>query len=393
MTDNSPDVPPHPARIFLSAAEHSGDRHGASLIAAIGERAPETRFFGVAGPRMQQAGCEAMDDLTERSAMLVRAIQMVGHAWRLLRRVRSRLRAEPADLAILIDSPALHLPMARHIRAAGCPVLYYIAPQLWAWAPWRIGRVRRRVDHLAAILPFEQDYFRGRGVPTDFVGHPLVEQLKEASSEADLCAELRGAGKPVIACLPGSRRHVVNEVLPGQIEVARTIAQHHPDAIILFAAADASAGTTIETALRTERFHYCVLVDRNAEVLQAADLALCASGTATLEVAWHHVPMIVMYNGSKWGYRLVGRWLVRTPHLCLVNILADRRIVPEFMPYYTSTAPIAAEALDLLADASRREAMQNDLRDVIDSLGTMSASSRTAELALSMARNRNDRPG
>jgi len=387
MTDNATDGPQRPARIFVSAAEHSGDRHGASLIAAIRQHAPETCFFGVAGPLMQQAGCEAMDDLTGRSAMLVRAVRMAGHAWRLLHRVRGRLRVEPVDLAILIDSPALHLPMARHIRAAGCPVLYYIAPQLWAWAPWRIGKVRRRVDHLAAILPFEQDYFRDRGVPADFVGHPLVEQLSEAVPDAVLCEELRRTGAPVVACLPGSRRHVVSEVLPGQIDVARAIARQHPEMVVLFAAADASAGRTIEAALRTEQFHYRVLVGRNAEILRSSDLALCASGTATLEVAWHNVPMIVMYNGSKWGYRLVGRWLVRTPHLCLVNILAGRRVVPEFMPYYTSTAPIAAEALDLLANATRRAAMRRDLHKVIHSLGTVRASERTADLALKMVRN------
>src|SRR5690606_291900 len=134
------------------------------LMKRIRSMAPQTRFFGVCGPKLKAAGCEALDDLTERSAMLLGAVGLAGHAWRLIRRIRREFAADPPDVAILVDSPALHLPMAKAIRQAGVPILYYIAPQLWAWAPWRIGRVRRRVDHLAVILPFEEAYFRQRGV-------------------------------------------------------------------------------------------------------------------------------------------------------------------------------------------------------------------------------------
>jgi len=335
---------------------------------------------------MQEAGCRPIDDLTGRSAMLLQAVRMAGHAWRLVRRVKRALRAEPTDLAVLIDSPALHLPMARQIRATGCPVLYYIAPQLWAWAPWRIGRLRRRVDRLAVILPFEEAYFRDRGVSAAYVGHPLVEQLEAAGVDRGLCDELRRTGEPILACLPGSRMHVIREVLPGQIEVARAVAAARPRTMVLFAAASEAAAGTIAEMLQGERFAHRVLVARNAEVLSAADVALCASGTATLEVAWHGVPMVVMYNGSKWGYRLVGRWLIRTPHLCLVNILAGRRVVPEFMPYYDSTDPIVAEVLELLSNEQRRAAMRQDLAEVVRSLGTTRASQRTADIALEMIR-------
>jgi len=333
---------------------------------------------------MQAAGCRSIGDLTSQSAMLLGAVRLVGRGYRLLRGVGKLLRTEGADLAILVDSPALHLPMAKRARAAGCPVLYYIAPQLWAWAPWRIRRVRRRVDRLAVILPFEEDYFRQRGVDARFVGHPLIEQLGAATSSEDAIRSFRQGGQPVVACLPGSREHVIREVLPGQIAVARSIAAHHPDAAFLFAAAHESAAATIRAALARASLNHRVEVAGNNEILQAADLALCASGTATLEVAWHRVPMVVMYNGSKWGYRLIGRWLIRTPHLSLVNILARRRVVPEFMPYYTSTRPIAAEALDLLADEGRRAAMRAELDAVIRSLGSRSAADETAGIAMEM---------
>ncbi len=333
---------------------------------------------------MQAAGCEAIDDLTSRSAMLVGAVKLAGHAWRLLGRVQEMATGERPSLAILVDSPTLHLPMARRLKAAGCPVLYYIAPQLWAWAPWRIRRVRRRVDRMAVLLPFEEKYFRDRGVDARFVGHPLVEQLSARQVDQGAVGEYRRAGHPVIACLPGSRSHVLREVLPGQIEVAREIARRFPEAVFLFAAAHDRAKEMIAAAVAGLPLRHRIVVGQNGEMLSAADLALCASGTATLEVAWYRVPMIVMYNGSKWGYRVVGRFLIRTPHLSLVNILAGRRAVPEFMPYYTSTRPIAAEALDLLTDQPRRVRMRADLEAVIRSLGQNNAAQGAAEIAVSM---------
>jgi lipid-A-disaccharide synthase len=375
-------------RIFISAAEPSGDRHAASLIREINRLCPQCRFFGVAGPQMQAAGCEAIDDLTSKSAMLVGAIRLLGRAWRLLGKISETLEAEPADLAIVVDSPALHLPMAKRLRKSGCPVLYYIAPQLWAWAPWRIGRVRRRVDQLACILPFEEQYFRQRGVEARYVGHPLVEQMAANEPSAEAVARFKTAGGPVIACLPGSRGHVISEVLPGQIEVARAIASRHPVASFVFAAASDAAATQISAALNGQSFCWQVVRGQIPEILSAADLALCASGTATLEVACYRVPMVVMYNGSKWGYRLVGRFLITTPHLSLVNILAGKRIVPEFMPYYTSTEPIANEALDILDNPSRRETMKSDLDTVIHSLGSSLAAVETAKMALDLIRAR-----
>lgn len=381
-TSSSP--PPGRPRIFISAAEPSGDRHAAGLVREIRRLCPQAHFFGVAGPAMQAAGCTAIDDLTSKSAMLVGSLRLVGHAWQLLRRISRTLEASPADLAIVVDSPALHLPMAKRLRKSGCPVLYYIAPQLWAWAPWRIRRLRRRVDRVAAILPFEEGYFRQRGVDAKYVGHPLVEQLADYRLDQGLLEDIGKAGSPVVACLPGSRSHVIREVLPGQVEVARTIAEHHPRAVFLFAAADARASAMIREMLPGSDLNYRIEIAHLPEVLSTSDLALCASGTATLEVACHGVPMVVMYNGSKWGYRLVGRHLITTPCLSLVNILAGRQAVPEFMPYYDSTEPIAAEALDMLANPARREAMKADLSRIVDSLGTWRAAEQTARMAIQM---------
>jgi lipid-A-disaccharide synthase len=369
--------------VFLSAAEPSGDQHAAGLIRALRGYLPQARFYGIAGPRMQAEGCQAIEDWTVRSAMLAGAIGQVGRAFRLFRRVGKLLRNDPADLVILVDSPALNLPIAKKAKAAGCPVLYYIAPQVWAWGSWRIGRIRRRVDRIACLLPFEEEYFQARGVPARYVGHPLIEQLEAVRPDPVKVEQFKGQGRPVIACLPGSRAHVIREVLGGQIEVARAIAGRFPEAAFFFAAAGPAAAEQIAPALPVG-LRARVVEGRNAELLAAADLALVASGTATLEVAYARVPMVVMYNGSKWGYRLIARWLIRTPHLSLVNILAGRRIVPEFMPYYTSTAPIAAEAIDLLVNGPRRSAMRADLDAVIAALGTARAADGAARIAAEM---------
>lgn len=371
-------------RIFISAAEPSGDQHAAGLIRALQSVRPDLTFEGVAGPLMRQAGCRAIDDFTDKSAMLMGSLSLVRRALRLMRLVSRRMRREPADLAVLVDSPALHLPMAKRLKASGVPVLYYVAPQLWAWAPRRIRKVRRWVDRLAAILPFEEAYFRHRGVDATFVGHPLIEQLEARRPDAGRVKDVRSLGSPVVACFPGSRGHVIQEVLPGQIEVAETIREHYPDACFVFSAAAEHAASRIREGLAGRDMPFTIETGRNAEILEAADLVLCASGTATLEVAYHRKPMIVMYNHSKWGYRLAGRWLIRTPHLCLVNILAGREIVPEFMPYYTSTEPIAGEALDLLANERRRTAMITDLDAVVRSLGSARAAEETAKIALQM---------
>ncbi|UCD28405.1 MAG: hypothetical protein JSV03_15180, partial [Planctomycetota bacterium] len=284
--------PQNGPRIFISAAEPSGDQHAAGLIRQILKICPQASFFGIAGPDMRSAGCQPIDDLTDRSAMLLGAISLVRHGYKLLRQVRRLLLAGRVNLAILVDSPALHLPMAKRAKAAGCPVLYYIAPQLWAWAPWRIRRVRRLVDRLAAILPFEEAYFRQRGVNVHYVGHPLIEQLAEAEPSAKAVQALKDLGQPVVACLPGSRTHVIEEVLPGQVKVAQAIADRHPDAIFLFSAANEQSINIIGNALNQTNLKSRMVIDRNMEVLSAADLALCASGTATLEVAYYQVPMV-----------------------------------------------------------------------------------------------------
>jgi len=385
--------------VFLSALEPSADLHAAELISAIRRRCPDARFVGLGGPRMRAAGCETLCDMTSRSAMLLGAVRIAGDALRLLQRVDRFFAAGDADVFVPVDSPTFNLPLARRAKARRLPVVYYIAPQVWAWAEFRLRKVRQRTDRLAVILPFEEAYFRSHCIPATFVGHPLMQSLPRHSPEAGLIDEFRGLGRPLIACLPGSRRHVVNEVLPGQIDVCRRILTRYPDAGFLFAAANDERVHDIRAALRasdratagsgpasSQPLPCRIETGRNAEVILAADLVLVASGTATLEVAYYRRPMVVMYNASKWGYRLLARWLIRTPHLSLVNILAGRALVPEFMPYFESIEPIASEALDLLGNPARRASMTAGLDALGRDLGSHRADEEAAALVLDACR-------
>lgn len=380
-------------RILISAAEPSGDLHGAALIRAARRLDEEIEFVGVAGPAMQAAGCRALADLTGHSAMLLGALGNIQRGRRVLKSVRDCLAQSPCDAAVVIDSPMLHLPMAKYIARAGVPVLYYVAPQLWAWGRWRMARLRRRTAHLAVILPFEQGFFQSHHCTTTFVGHPLFDTLLERSPDESAVNGFRQAGDPVIALLPGSRAQEINSLLPDQLRIADAIRQRYPKAHIVVSIADDRLGSVAQTHLNRASTPVAVHRGELVNLLSAAKLALVASGTVTLEVAYYRTPMIVMYNASKWFYHLLGRWLIHTKHLSLVNILAGRELVPEFMPYYSEIAPITATALELLGDADRRDRMCAELGDLIAPLAHRGASERAAGLLLDLVARYRDRQG
>jgi lipid-A-disaccharide synthase len=369
--------------VFISAAEPSADLHGSKLIAAVRARDPRVRFIGIAGPLMRAAGCEGLFDMTAHAAMIAGIFKIAPQAWAMLQTGKRYLRTHPVDLAIVIDSPTLHIPMAKYATRAGAPVLYYIAPQVWAWAKSRVHRIRRRTRRLAVILPFEEAFFERYGMHAEYVGHPLFDTLAERQVADTDIAELRGRGAPLVVLLPGSRTHVVHEVLPGQLEVADAIQQAHPGAHFCVSVANERTEPIITDLLGKTNLRHSLHRSANGLLLRSADFALVASGTATLETAYYHVPMIVMYNATRLGWYLFGKWATCTKHLSLVNILADREIVPEFMPFYRSTAPIAETALDMLTP-EKLAAKRQELTDLMDPMIKTGASENAANIVLEM---------
>jgi lipid-A-disaccharide synthase len=384
-------LPTNPS-IFISAAEQSGDEHAAGFIHAFLQRCPGASFAGLAGSAMRLAGCECFHDMTAKSAMALAAVRRLPEGILLLGRLRGYLSAQHFDAAVLVDSPTINLPIAKLCRRRRIPVLYYIAPQTWAWASWRNARIRRRVDRLACIWPFEEQWFQAAGIPAVYVGHPLFDRLLAQPIDQTRVDALRAGAWPVITLLPGSRRHVVREVLPGQLEVARSLAARFKRARFLVVPANEELRREIASLMeRSSRSLPIEVLSGSADrthAIRAADLALVASGTVTLEVAYHATPMIVMYNASRWLYGLVGRHLISTRHLSIPNILAGRRIVPEFMPYYRSVDPIVAVAVEWLSNPASLPRIRAELRDLIQPIVRPGAAANAAaELAALLERS------
>lgn len=317
--------------------------------------------------------------------MLVGAFGHVHHAYRMLSLVRQELVGGHFHAAVVIDAPILNLRVAKRAKSLGIPVLYYIAPQLWAWAEnLRISRVRSSVDRIACILPFEEPYFRAFGVEASYVGHPLFASLADRKTDEGVLRRLRAGGRPILTIMPGSRRHVVGENFPGQLQVAKQLRARFPNLRILVSVANDLVRPALEEVSHgidvPVQFH----AGGNAELLSAADLALISSGTATLEAAYHHTPMIVMYNSSRFLYQWLFRFVITTSYFSLPNILAHREVVPEFMPFYRSIDPIVERAATLLADSAARERMSADLAELVRPFLDTTASETTAKILLDL---------
>lgn len=375
------------ARIFISVAEDSADLHAAALLRKARGLLPHCTFCGLTGPRTRAAGAETIYDLSKHAAMLTGVVSVVGRAWQAVREVKRSWRASPPHLVLLLDSPELHLRLARLARARGLPVLYYVAPQTWAARPGRNRQIAATVDRLACILPFEEEYFRRAHVDAEYVGHPLFETLADETADPAVVDRLRAGGSPLVALLPGSRRHVVDAVLPLQLKVLRKLRAAGVSARTAISAVSAERAEQIRAHLSAGRSQGEVIVGDNGSLLTAADLVLVASGTATLHVAHYRKPMIVMYDaGRLLGalYRPFGRLILKTPHLSLVNILARRRVVPEFMPVVRDTGEVARVASRLLTDEDWRRLMTAQLDEVVRPLETSNASANVCRIIREM---------
>lgn len=370
--------------------------HAAALVRAARRRIPTAGFYGLTGPRLRGLGVQTVFDFASHAAMLAGVFGVIGKALRAVAAVERAWEAAPPDVVVLIDSPELHLRLAKKAKLRGYPVLYYVAPQTWASRESRNRRIARDVDRLACILPFEEAYFRAAGVNAEYVGHPLFETLARESTSQPRIASLRSDERPLVAVLPGSRRHVIDSVLPMQLQILRRVAERGVAFRPAISAVDAERVPCIRRCLEAAGMAAEIVVDDNASLLTAADLALVASGTATLHVAYYRTPMIVVYDAGalfNWGYRWAGSRVVRTPHLSLVNVLARRRLVPEFMPCVRDVNQPAAVAALLLTDDHWRALMRSELASLVGPLERAQASGRVCEIIRELAGLPAERPG
>lgn len=366
--------------VFFSVADASADVHTAGVIRCLRSRLGEVRCVGLGGAKMAEAGCRLVQNPVDRSAMLGHALGQVGYYFRLLGEVKRFFEASRPDLVVVVDSPAWNFHVAKAARRRGIPVLYYIAPQLWAWGAWRSAKLRRSADRIACILPFEEGWFGERGISATYVGHPLFEGERQAGGD---CWGGQAGGFPTVALLPGSRSHEIKRLWPAMVQISQRIVEAYPEARFRCAAVSEKVARELREQVRGG-LAIDVQCGAVAAVTRGAALTVAASGTATLEVAGAGCPMIILYHVPGWQWHLIGRWLIKTKHLSLVNILAGRELVPEFMPLGSRTEEAGRVAVELLGDAGRREQIRRDLEGLTAPLRRGQASARVTEMIVEM---------
>src|ERR1700691_389866 len=350
-------------RVGLVAGEASGDTLGADLIAALRERAPGSTFFGVAGPKMQAAGCELWEPSESLAVMgLFDVLRELPRLVRLLGRIRRRFLAERPDVFVGIDAPDTNLRLARHLHAAGIPTVQYVSPQVWAWRQGRARSMRESVDLVLCLLPFEKAFFDAQGIRAEFVGHPLADAIPLiVDREAARAALGISQGAQVIALLPGSRRGEVRRLSGDFAAIARWLTAKRPDLEFIAPMAGPAAEEIFGAAMRRDAPEVALTLIRGQAqtVLIAADAVLVASGTASLEAALCKRPMVVVYRlGAMTGWLLKGLKLVKSKFFAQPNLLADRRVVGEYFQNEIIPESIGAELLMWLDDAERRSMLE-----------------------------------
>lgn len=366
-------------RIYVSAGEPSGDAHAAPVIAALRRQAPRVTIEAFGGPQMEAAGARVLDRMEAFSVVgFVEAVEGIPRHYRLLRRTRSAFRAGRYDVAVFVDYPGYHLRAAAAAAEAGVPVLYYIAPQLWAWGASRVSRLAAAVRRLAVILPFEEPFFRERGVPTTFVGHPLKDRPPLPSRMEARRALGLDPDRPTLGVFPGSRAQEVRRIWPVARDAARRVVAAHPAVQVVV------AGTPV--ASYPDAGTIRVATGDPALVFAAADAGLCKSGTTTLEAALADLPMVITYRLHPVS-NFIARRVLRVPWVGLVNLVAGELVCPELLQGAAQPQALADGLLPLLdADDPATRRQRAALARVREQLGPPGAAERVAALALELTR-------
>jgi lipid-A-disaccharide synthase len=359
------------SKILISAGEASGDLYAAGLVEALRRRRPDLQFFGCAGPRMREAGVAAVVDA--HSLAVVGLVEVIAHIPRIYGEFRKLLRAartERPAVAILTDSPDFHLRVARRLKKLGIPVFYLVAPQVWAWRKGRLPAMRRAIDRLLCIFPFEPEFFTRHGLNAVYIGHPLTRLVKPSAPRAELRRELGiSDDTPLVALLPGSRTGEAARHLPILLQAVELLRRTKPTARFILAVPPATLENPPASNFK-ERISAAsiqVLEGKTWDVLVSADVALAASGTVTIEACLLGTPMVTFYrvNNLSWW---MGKALVRVPFYSMVNLVAERRIIPELIQDDMTPEALAREALLLLEDGAERENMREELARVAEKL-------------------------
>jgi lipid-A-disaccharide synthase len=367
-------------RVFLSVAEPSADAHCAALARALASNG-DVRLVGLGGPKMAEAGVELLETTVGRAAMTYKAFRHVLYFHGLIGKLKTYIRDNPVDLVVVCDSPAFNFHVAKVAKNLDVKTLFYVAPQLWAWAPWRIRKLEKYCDKLCCILPFEQGWFTQRGIDAEFVGNPLLEESNSGPTKKYYLGFEPGRAK--IAIMPGSRAAEIHSLWLPMQQTALNLRRKYPAVKFTVVALNEEVRRSLQYSQLPE-LPCDYAIGSVYDTARASDFAIVASGSATVQVAAAGCPMVIMYQSSKLLWHLVGRWLVTTKYLSLVNILAERELVPEFMPYFDSIDPIEAKIEELLAQKEVLIHTSNELVELVRPLVKKQASVRVAQIVSEM---------
>lgn len=372
-------------KVLIIAGEASGDLHGSNLVRELARLDPGLRFFGVGSSRMREAGVTLLADAS--SISVVGITEVVTHLFTIYgvyAKLRRFIREERPDLLILIDFPDFNLRVGAVAKKAGVPVLYYVSPQVWVWRKGRIRTIARIAELMVPVFPFEVGLYERSGVPVRYAGHPLLDIVRSRFTPEEARRELGlDPARRTVAILPGSRNSEIRNLLPDMLGAARILLDRHPGLQFVLPAAPTLGSGALLPFLEAAGAPVKLVDGRVYDVLRAADAAMVASGTATLETGLMSVPMVILYRVSRLTALIVGM-LASFDHVGLVNIVGGKRIVPELLQNDVSAQNIADELDAILSDPARSARIRTELSDVRRHLGEEGTSARVAAIVHEM---------
>jgi lipid-A-disaccharide synthase len=374
-----------PTKILIIAGEASGDLHGSGLIREIKKLNPHVEFFGIGGEKMKKEGVELYFHIDRLSFMgFWEVLKNLSFVRKVMKTMSSVLESQKPHLTILIDYPGFNLRFAQKVKDTGIPVLYYISPQVWAWGGNRVKKMKGLIDKMVVIFPFEKPIYDRYGIDCKFVGHPLLEVTRPVLSEEDFRRKFDiGKNEVAVGLLPGSRWQEVEKILPIMLESSRLLSARTRNLKLLLGLAPTIGKEKIEGLLAPAKLPVTIVENLTYDVMKHSDLLLIASGSATLECAILGTPFLVLYRTSFWTY-LVAKSLISIPNIALANVVAGKKIVPEFIQNQAVPRKIADEMYEILNDKNRYNTIRNELGKVREKLGQEGASVKAAQIVVQM---------
>jgi lipid-A-disaccharide synthase len=371
-------------RVLIIAGEASGDLYGGKLVKAIRAVDSSVSFLGVGGLHMQEAGVKLLWNADEMGVVGLPGVKRLFTILSVFRVVSTNLQRWRPDLVVLIDYPEFNLFVAGKAKKLGISVMYYIGPQIWAWRSGRIRTIRRRVDRMVVILPFEERIYREGGVEVSFVGHPLLDVIRVTDEKSLTRSRYsKDRASRLVGLLPGSRMNEISKLLPVMLDTAAALAKEIPDIHFLMPLAPTIRSHQIDPHLRERELSLTVVENNTHEVIQVCEMMIAASGTVTLEAAILGTPLVVVYKVNPLTYWL-GKRLINVQHVALANIIAGETVAPELIQHEANPVQIAREAIAILGDSDRQAWIRQRFAEVRDSVGKPGASARTAAIAMEL---------